>query len=110
MVSREEIRKMRMTASLTIAAAALLAATPAWAQNTSASATATNVAETNLTATNEVATSSTATNETTVVPTETNVTTETETTTAAPAEKKSFPWGVLGLLGLLGLIPRARRS
>ena len=92
---------MRMTASLTIAAATLLAATPAWAQNTAASTTATNVAETNVAAANEVATSGTATNETIVVPTETNVTPETETTTAAPAEKKSFPWGVLGLIGLL---------
>jgi len=110
MVSREEIRKMRMTASLTIAAAALLATTPVWAQNAADNTTATNVAETNVTATNEGATSVTATNETAVAPTETNMTTETETTTTAPEEKKSFPWGVLGLLGLLGLIPRTRRG
>ena len=26
----------------------------------------------------------------------------------APAEKKSFPWGVLGVLGLLGILGRKR--
>jgi hypothetical protein len=42
--------------------------------------------------------------ETAAVPVDTNATEE-----PAP-EKKSFPWGVVGLIGLLGLIPRARRG
>jgi hypothetical protein len=29
--------------------------------------------------------------------------------TAPEPERKSFPWGVIGLLGLIGLIPRFRR-
>jgi hypothetical protein len=49
--------------------------------------------------------------ETATVPVDENATTA-DTGYAAPAqeEKKSFPWGVLGLLGLLGLIPRTRRG
>jgi hypothetical protein len=97
---------MRMTTSLTIAAAALLAAAPAWAQNETAPANTTEV--------NAVGTTNESTNAAVPAPppatTETTTTTETGTVTTAPEEKKSFPWGVLGLLGLLGLIPRARRG
>jgi hypothetical protein len=39
----------------------------------------------------------------------TSMDTTTTETTPVP-EKKSFPWGVIGLLGLLGFIPRARRG
>lgn len=53
-----------------------------------------------MTAANTTATEATAT------PVEANA----AETAPAPEEKKSFPWGVLGLLGLLGLIPRARRG
>jgi hypothetical protein len=99
---------MRMT-TLTIAAAALLSAAPALAQNPAAPANTTEV---------NTVTNNATTNETvnTAVPppapttTETTTTAETGTVTTAPEEKKSFPWGVLGLLGLLGLIPRARRG
>jgi hypothetical protein len=100
--------------SLTIAAAALIASVPAWAQNTAAPGNAAdNTVAT--TATNEVATTMTTNTttaaETATVPVDENATTA-DTGYAAPAqeEKKSFPWGVLGLLGLLGLIPRNRRG
>jgi hypothetical protein len=104
-----------MTLSLTIAAAALIASAPAWAQN--ASAPGNTADNTVATTTNEVAgTTTTTTNtmtaaETATVPVDENATTV-DTGYAAPAqeEKKSFPWGVLGLLGLLGLIPRTRRG
>ncbi|MEO7364718.1 MAG: WGxxGxxG family protein [Sphingomicrobium sp.] len=33
---------------------------------------------------------------------------DTTYTDTAPVEKKSFPWGVLGLLGLVGLMGRKR--
>ena len=80
-----------------LAAAALLAATPALAQNDTANAV---VVDNTAVATDA--------NAMTAVPPAT-----TETTTAdinmvepAPAPKRGFPWGVLGLLGLIGLIPR----
>jgi hypothetical protein len=96
---------MRMTTSLTFAAAALLAAAPAWAQNETVPAN---------TEVNAVTTANESANAAVPAPppatTETTTTTETGTVTTAPEEKKSFPWGVLGLLGLLGLIPRARRG
>jgi len=106
---------MRMTLSVTIAAAALLAASPALAQNDSAAS------NTDVTAANTVTTNTVTTDETTVVPAndmaalppaDTNVgAADTGYATPPPAEeKKGFPWGVLGLLGLLGLIPRARRG
>ena len=95
------------TTPMIIAAAALLAAGPAFAQNEAANAPA-NAAEANVTATNEAAAAPAPANvaETTTVATE-NTTTATEQ--PAPA-KKSFPWGLIGILGLLGLIPRTRRS
>jgi hypothetical protein len=99
---------MRMTTSLTIAAAALLAAAPAWAQNETAPGNTTEVNAVGTTTTNESA--NVAVPAAPPATTETTTTTETGTVTTAPEEKKSFPWGVLGLLGLLGLIPRARRG
>jgi hypothetical protein len=102
------IFQMRMT-TLTIAAAGLIAAAPAAAQNAAAPANsvdmmATNTATTNVEAMNETG-GMTATTANTASATET----ATMPPAPAPEEKKSFPWGVIGLLGLIGLIPRARR-
>ncbi len=100
---------MRMTTQFTIVAAALLAATPALAQNEAAPAnttdvTAVNTVETNVT-TNEVA----VTTAPATVPVDNAA--AADTGYAEPAkEEHGFPWGVLGLLGLLGLIPRMRRG
>jgi hypothetical protein len=102
---------MRMTPAFAIAAALLLTAAPAAAQNEATPANATETANTvdmNVAATNEVGATTT---------TDMNTLTTTETTsvpvapmdTAPEPERKSFPWGVIGLLGLIGLIPRFRR-
>jgi MYXO-CTERM domain-containing protein len=99
---------MRMKATLTIAAAALLTAAPAVAQNTGEAA---NTADMN--AVSNAETPAAVGNAAAPPTVETNTTTaETMTTEPAPAPEpqKSFPWGVVGLLGLLGLIPRARRN
>jgi hypothetical protein len=91
-----------------IAAAALISASPALAQNDAGNA-ATNVAETNaveMNATANIAANVPTPAEPVALPGE-NVTNE-----AAPAPapaKRSFPWGIIGVLGLLGLIPRTRR-
>jgi hypothetical protein len=96
------------TTPMIIVAAAIVTASPAFAQNETANAPA-NAAATNATEMN--ATANIAANvpmpaEPVAVPGE-NVTNE---TTPAPAPaKRSFPWGLLGILGLLGLIPRTRR-
>ena len=97
------------TTPMMIAAAALLTASPAFAQNEAANAPAT-AAEANVAATNEavVEPAPATVAEPATVATENTVTTA-ETTTEQPA-KKSFPWGIVGILGLLGLIPRTRRS
>lgn len=94
---------MRITTP--ILAAALIAATPALAQNQAATpnnadVTMPNAADANAVAVNDVA----AVVDTTVVASN-------DATAAAPVneEKHGFPWGVLGLLGLLGLIPRTRK-
>jgi hypothetical protein len=108
---------MRITTSLAIAAATLLAV-PAAAQNTDATANSTdmNMAVTNTAEANVVSgTTTTTTNTTTATDTGlvpvTDDNTVADTGYAAPApEKKGFPWGVVGLLGLIGLIPRNRRS
>ena len=103
---------MRMKATFAIAASLLLAA-PAAAQNQTAlanTADATNTVDANAVTANDVGTTTTTdvntttATETTAVPVDSNM-----TETPAP-EKKSFPWGVIGLVGLLGLIPRARRG
>ena len=109
---------MRMTSTLTIAAAALLTAAPAWAQNATAPAnttgmTAANTAAMNAATGNEMGGTTTSTantttaTETATVPVEANA--AGESNMPAQEEKKGFPWGALGLLGLLGLIPRMRR-
>jgi hypothetical protein len=91
-----------------IAAAALISASPALAQNDAGNAS-TNVAETNaveMNATANIAANVPTPAEPVALPGE-NVTNE-----AAPAPapaKRSFPWGIIGVLGLLGLIPRTRR-
>jgi hypothetical protein len=96
------------TKPMILAAAALIAASPALAQNEAANAP-TNAAETNATEMN--ATANMATN----VPTPAEPVAlpgENMTNEAAPAPapaKRNFPWGLIGVLGLLGLIPRTRR-
>ena len=107
---------MRMTTTLAIAASALLAAAPGMAQNDAATANSSGEP-----AANEVDANATDLNAVGSTTTTTDVNTTTATTTTAipvdendmapvPEQKKSFPWGVVGLLGLLGLIPRARRG
>lgn len=95
------------TTPMMIAAAALLAAGPALAQNEATNAPA-NAAETNaveMNATANMAANVPTPAEPVALPGD-NVANE---TAPAPAPKRSFPWGLLGLLGLLGLIPRSRR-
>ena len=100
---------MRMTLPMTFVAAALITATPAWAQNETAANTP--VAKGPARVDNTVAPAPVPTdNRAAPVTTTETTTTDTYTTPEpAPEEQKSFPWGVLGLLGLLGLIPRLRR-
>ena len=95
------------TTPMIIAAAALLAATPALAQNEAGNAT-TNAPEANAVEMNaeaNVAANVPMPAGPVAVPGE-NVTNE---AAPAPEPKKSFPWGLIGILGLLGLIPRTRR-
>lgn len=103
---------MRMTTHVMIAAAALLAASPALAQNETDPAL--NADANAVVTTNDVA----APADNAVMPVDANAVLPTDTTalpvdttTPAPADDddRDFPWGVLGLLGLLGLIPRLRR-
>ncbi|MGN6849584.1 MAG: hypothetical protein ACTHJK_08955 [Sphingomicrobium sp.] len=98
---------MRMTISLSIAVAALAAATPATAQNAAApdNTTATNAA---VAPTNEAtnAAAPTAANDLAAV---NNMPNNGVTAPATQPAKKGFPWGVIGLIGLIGLIPRTRR-
>jgi hypothetical protein len=113
---------MRMTSSLAIAAAALLAVSPALAQNAAGPTNTTDVTSgnavgTSATTTNDVSNGTTAVGGTTspggqdaALPA-TAAGTPADVGYVAPAQeqKKGFPWGVLGLLGLLGLIPRRGR-
>ena len=92
-------------------AGAMVAATPAHAQNNAAAA---NTAATNETAPLNAMTSVPAGpvtpsgQQTTLPPT---VTTANETGTAVVSvAKRGFPWGVLGLIGLIGLFGRKRSS
>jgi hypothetical protein len=97
---------MRIT--IAIAAAALVAGSPAWAQNDTANTAATDV---NVVAMD--ANAMTPIDNATVPVATTTDTTTVETTEPAPVPEErhhGFPWGVLGLLGLLGLIPRLRRG
>ena len=112
---------MRMIIKLTIAGGALLAATSAPAQNTAsgsntadmntenaamAAPAAGNAADNGITG----STAAAGTNaEALPAGTTTNSVSTVAMETSSPTEKKSFPWGVIGLLGLLGFIPRTRR-
>jgi len=110
---------MRTIKPIMIAAAALFVAGPALAQNEAAPTNTTDVTATNSAATTDLNAVGTTTVDTTAVPATTveplpvdaNAgTIDTSLGAPAPAEKKHFPWGVIGILGLLGLIPRTRRS
>lgn len=97
---------MRMTVPLIIAAT-LAAATPALAQDANNTADANAAAPV---ATDANAAAPVATDANVVAPVaEPAAPTVDETAPPPPPEKKSFPWGVLGLLGLIGLIPRKGR-
>jgi len=104
---------MRMTRSLAIATAALLATSPAVAQNTATPANTTDSIAANSMAANTTD-MNTAGATTTTMATNTTDTTQAApgpgTDYVAPEKKRGFPWGILGLLGLIGLIPRNRRS
>jgi len=96
-----------------MAAAALMAAGPAVAQDTNNAAAAAPVA------TSDANVAANATDVNAVAPAPGNevapapepALTDSDTS-QQPAEKNSggFPWGVLGLVGLLGLIPRRNRG
>ena len=103
---------MRMTISLTLAAAALVAATPALGQTAAAPVNTTdmNTVTTTDTANTAAPVDTTATPPAAVTTDTSNMTTVDTTVPAPEPAKKGFPWGVLGLLGLLGLIPRTRRN
>jgi hypothetical protein len=95
------------TKPLIIAAAALLAATPALAQNDAVNAPA-NVTEANtadMNATANIAANVPTPAEPVALPGDNAM----NAAAPAPEPKKSFPWGLIGILGLLGLIPRTRR-
>ena len=105
---------MRVTTSLTFAAAVLLAAVPAAAQNEAAPAntTATTTTTTNETMNATAPTGAPVTPGNDVAPlppaNETAAPEAGVNPTPAPEEKKGFPWGIIGLIGLIGLIPRRR--
>ena len=95
---------MRFT--LILAATAMAAAGPAYAQNTdtvdaNAVATDNTVAADNLAVDGNAVVDNTATLDT--MPVEEEV-----APAPAPRPKESFPWGVLGLIGLVGLLGRRR--
>ena len=96
-------------------AAAILAATPAFAQNNA------TTSEANVTAANEVtanaapaapagptATTTAPGNE--VAPLPESAPTVAETNSVVVQKNKTFPWGVLGLIGLIGLFGRRRST
>ena len=91
-----------------MAAAALVTAGPAVAQETNNTAATDANAAANVTDLN--ATAPVAGNE--VAPAPDTTATDADTQTSQTTEKSSsgFPWGVLGLVGLLGLIPRRNRG
>lgn len=99
---------MRIKTSLIIAAGALLAASPALAQNEAGNEAAVAAENVAVPDANVVDVNMAPIDENAALPADTAVIPE---DTAAPepvSEERGFPWGVLGLLGLLGLIPRLR--
>lgn len=114
---------MRIMTTITIAALAVLTAAPAIAQNTAEPSNTADMTTANVsgmpgaattndagTSTNTMGATGNAAMPTAPVTTnESNVTTVALGTYSPAPEKKSFPWGIIGLLGLLGFIPRARR-
>ena len=102
---------MRITMPI-LAAAALLATTPALAQNDAVDSNTTGETMVNTTDANAMTPADNAAmnaDQTAAVPVDNGA--AMDTNYAPPAqEKHGFPWGLLGLLGLLGFIPRTRRS
>lgn len=92
-------------------AAALTAATPAFAQDTANTANADTAVATDPLATDNAMTEpplADPANDLANVPMPVDEPVE---TAPAPAPAKGgFPWGVIGLLGLIGLMPRKRRD
>jgi hypothetical protein len=89
-----------------MAAAALTVASPAIAQNTTADTNASvPVADTNAADANAMVATDNAVMDANM-PADVPVTED--VTPPAPAPKKDFPWGVLGLIGLVGLLGRKR--
>jgi hypothetical protein len=109
----KEDLKMRITTPI-IAAAALLVAAPAIAQDdnaaTNVAAVTTNAVDANAVDANAMTPAddaAMAANQTAVMPVDDNVAmVDTSVGEPAPAPKRGFPWGLLGLIGLIGLIPR----
>ena len=107
---------MRLTLSLAVAA--LLAATPAVAQNTEEPAVNADTTATNAVGTNDV------TGNVAMTPPDAAAAPGTQTATLPPdsstaavdtavtrdREGHGFPWGVFGLVGLIGLLGRKRAS
>ena len=89
-----------------MAAASLAVSGPAIAQNTTADANTTAVADNMAMDANAVVAADNAVVDANM-PADVPVT-EDMTTAPAPAPKKEFPWGVLGLIGLVGLLGRKR--
>lgn len=104
---------MRISMTFTIAAAALLAASPAVAQNIPVADNSTAVTTINTADANAAMPADAAMlpgDQNAVLPIDDNVGAVDMGGAPEPREKHGFPWGVLGLIGLIGLIPRVRRS
>jgi hypothetical protein len=105
---------MRILISVAMAGA-IVAATPALAQNNAAgNGVAANAAATNegapLNATSSMPAAPTTPGGQPTTPPPTSTTGNHAGTAAGAGQEPSFPWGVLGLLGLVGLLGRKRSS
>lgn len=98
---------MRVSALLMISGA-LVASSPAIAQN--AAEPAANETVENVTTTNEAVDMNLVNGAAPVATTEPAAPPPEETAPAPTPAKRSFPWGVLGLLGLVGLFGRRSRT
>ena len=101
---------------IVMSALALTVAAPVAAQNTDNTLNATTAepaanadaaVSDNMTVTTDPA--MTASNDLTAAPVTMDQPVETTDAAPAPAEKRGFPWGVVGLLGLVGLMGRKSR-